>query len=218
MNTDYRNTPFSPVLEGVKEKKRAMEEKIRQEHPRAKIFYNFIRERGSAYHKEFAGIYCNKCAYCGAKWGLLPVESFEIDHFINEASFPDTLAGRAEAGRADNLVWSCVACNRGKLGLFITAPYDMILCADNGNIAKVFFRDEGFAIHICDTYANDPFIQNFFHALHLDHEARRLDYLVLMLDEMCQKEKDEERRNKLRSIQLNILKKRNMTVTTGETA
>ena len=218
MNTDYRNTPLCPVLEGIKEKKRAMEEKIRQEHPKAKIFYNFIQARGSAYHKEFAEIYCTKCAYCGAKWGLLPVESFEIDHFINEASFPKTAAGRAKAGQINNLVWSCITCNRGKSGLFIAAPYDTILCVDNGNIAKVFFRDEGFAIQICDTYANDPFIKSFFHALHLDHEARRLDYLVLMLDEMCQKEKDEGRKSKLMRIQLNILKKRNMTVTAGGTS
>lgn len=42
MNTDYRNTPLCPVPEGIKEKKQAMEKKIRQEHPKAKIFYNFI--------------------------------------------------------------------------------------------------------------------------------------------------------------------------------
>jgi len=218
MIADYRNTPFGPALEGIKEKKQALEGKIRGEHPKAKVFYNFIRKRGSTYHKEFANIYCNKCAYCGAKWGVLPVESFEIDHFINEASFPKNLTGRAEAGRVDNLVWSCITCNRGKLGLFIEAPYDTILCVDNGNITKVFFRDRRFAIQICDTYANDPFIRSFFHALHLDHEARRLDYLVLMLDEMCQKEKDEERKSKLMEIEFNILKKRNMTVTVGGTS
>ena len=92
-DNDYRNTIYCPVLDKVEEQKNALEKEIKLAFPRTKIIYNKVNERNSEYHKKFAKIYNNKCAYCGAMWGLLPVESFEVDHFFNEASFPDTTAG-----------------------------------------------------------------------------------------------------------------------------
>lgn len=156
-----------------------------------------------------------KCAYCGAMWGLLPVESFEVDHFFNEASFPDTTAGRTEAGRMINLAWACISCNRGKRGITIKPPYDDLLNVDNGNIATVFKRDEDYYIQICDTYQDDEFVQQFYDALHLGYETRRLDYLGLQIEGKYQVEKDEECKRKLGETLSILLKKRNRMAVTG---
>lgn len=213
---DYRNTEYCPILNKVEEQKQVLEKEIKSEFPRTKIVYNKVNNRDSVYHKKFAQIYNNKCAYCGALWGLLPVESFEVDHFLNEASFPDTTEGRVEAGRMINLVWSCISCNRGKREITIKPPYDDLLNVDNGNIAMVFRRDREFYIRICNTYQNDKFIQQFYKSLHLGYETRRLDYLGLQLEGKYQAEKDEKRKNKLGECLSILMKERNrMVVTDG---
>lgn len=211
---DYRNTEYCPKLNNVEKQKQILEIEIKSEFPRTKIVYNKVNSRDGIYHKKFAQIYNNKCAYCGALCGLLPVESFEVDHFLNEASFPNTTEGRAEAGGMANLAWSCISCNRGKRGITIKPPYDGLLNVDNGNIAVVFKRDRDYYIRICDTYQNDKFIQQFYESLHLGYETRRLDYLGLQLEGKYQAEKDEKRKQKLGESLSILLKKRNrMTVT-----
>lgn len=212
---DYRNTEYCLKLNKVEEQKEILEKEIKSESPRIKIVYNKVSKRDSKYYKKFAQIYNYKCAYCGALTGLLPVESFEVDHFFNEASFPDTTEGRAEAGRMINLVWSCISCNRGKRGITIKPPYDDLLNVDNGNIAGVFRRDKDYYIRICDTYQNDKFIQQFYESLHLGYETRRLDYLELQLEGKYQSEKDEKRKIKLGESLSILLKKRNRMTITG---
>lgn len=212
---DYRNTEYCPILNKVEKQKKVLEKEIKSEFPRTKIVYNKVNNRGSVYHKKFAQIYNNKCAYCGALWGLLPMESFEVDHFLNEASFSDTTEGRVEAGSMINLVWSCISCNRGKRGITIKPPYDDLLNVDNGNIAMVFKRDGDYYIQICETYQNDKFIEQFYENLHLGYETRRLDYLGLQLEGKYQAEKDEERKRKLGEILSILLKKRNRMTVTG---
>ena len=78
-----------------------------------------------------------------------------------------------------NLAWACISCNRG---ITIKPPYDDLLNVDNGNIATVFKRDEDYYIQICDTYQDDEFVQQFYDALHLGYETRRLDYLGLQIE------------------------------------
>lgn len=214
-DSDYRNTIYCPTLTKVKEQKKSLEQEIKSVSPRTKIIYNKVNNRGSLYHRKFAKIYNCKCAYCGTLVGLMPVELFEVDHFINEASFPKTLEGRAEAGRIDNLVWSCISCNRGKSGIPIKSPYDTILNTDNGNIAAVFKRESDYSIQICDTYKNDKFIQKFYEELHLGYETRRLDYLCLELDGKYKAEKDRKRKCKLGESLSILLKKRNHMMVTG---
>ncbi len=135
--------------------------------------------------------------------------------FFNEASFPDTTAGRTEAGRMINLAWACISCNRGKRGITIKPPYDDLLNVDNGNIATVFKRDEDYYIQICDTYQDDEFVQQFYDALHLGYETRRLDYLGLQIEGKYQVEKDEECKRKLGETLSILLKKRNRMAVTG---
>jgi 5-methylcytosine-specific restriction endonuclease McrA len=209
---DYRNTKYCPVLEQVGRKKRLLEEKIKKDSPKTTILYNKVRLRQGIYHKEFAKIYNEKCAYCGCMWGILPTESFEVDHFVNEAAYPNTKEGRAEAGRMENLVWSCFTCNRGKHDMLIEPPYDMILNVDNGNIAKVFVRDEDYSIKIEDTYKNDKFVLSFYKALHLEYEARRLDYLALKLQGKYKNEADPARKQKLGEALYLLIEKRNTFV------
>lgn len=213
---DYRNTQYCPMLDHVVGKKQILEEEIKTKYPRTRIIYNKVHNRKGPYHKKFANIYNNKCAYCGALWGLLPVESFEVDHFLHEASFPPTTGGKADAGRMMNLVWSCISCNRGKHGIMIESPYDQLLNVDTGGITDVFRREPDFSIRIRDTYQNDEFIQKFYKALHLNHEARRLDYLALELEGKYQEEKNEERRQKLGEILSRLMKRRNCMVTVDE--
>jgi len=212
---DYRNTQYCPVLDNVQEKKQDLEVKIKFESPRTRIFYNKVSDRKSPYHKMFAEIYNDKCAYCGVIWGLLPVESFEVDHFINEASFLERANGRAEAGKLENLVWACISCNRGKWKITIPAPYDDILNVDNENISKVFMRDKDFYIRICDTYKEDEFIHEFYKELRLDYQTRRLDYLALQLQGKYRNEKDEVRKSELGEC-LSLLLMRRNRMTTGE--
>lgn len=212
---DYRNTEYCLILNNIKEKKRILEKEIQSKFPKTKIIYNQVKKRGSIYHKKFAEIYHNKCAYCGAMWGLLPAESFEVDHFLNIASFPDTIDGRIEAGKMINLVWSCISCNRLKRGITIKSPYDNLLDTDNGNIALVFKRDSDYYIRICDTYQDDEFIKEFYESLHLGYEARRLDYLALQLEGKYRNEKDENRRQKLGESLSLLLQKRNRIVNAG---
>lgn len=214
---DYRNTGYCPVLNNVEEQKQILEEEIKSAFPRTKIIYNKVRDRDGLYLKKFAKIYNGKCAYCGVMCGLLPVESFEVDHFLNEASFPDTTEGRSEAGKMINLIWSCISCNRGKRAITIKSPYDVLLNVDNGNIATVFKRDKDYYIRICDTYQDDEFIQQFYEELHLGYETRRLDYLGLQLEGKYQTEKDEERKRKLGESLSILLKKRNRMTATGGT-
>lgn len=213
---DYRNTMYCIALEDVGRKKQALEEEIKSEFPHTKILYNKVHDRKNVYHDKFAEIYNGKCGYCGVLWGLLPTESFEVDHFINEASFPKTTEGKAKAGRLKNLVWSCISCNRGKHGLTIIPPYDNILNVDNGNIANVFSRDENLYIQICDTYKDDDFIKQFYKGLHLGYEARRLDYLGLRLQGMYQNQEDEEKKSQLGEMLSLLIKKRNRMKTTSE--
>lgn len=212
---DYRNTEYCPAFDKIEEQKQVLEKEIKSESSRIKIVYNKVKNRDSVYHKKFAQIYNSKCAYCGALWGLLPVESFEVDHFLNEASFPDTTEGRVEAGKMTNLVWSCISCNRGKRGITIRPPYDDLLDVDNGNIAMIFRRDRDCYIRICDTYQNDTFIQQFYESLHLGYESRRLDYLVLQMERMYRAEKDTKRKRKLGESISILLKKRNRMTVTG---
>lgn len=210
-NKDYRNTEYCPCLKKVVEQKEILEKEIQLSHPHIKIIYNKVKKRNSIYHQKFYEIYNKKCAYCGAMLGLLPLESFEVDHFINEASFPHTTEGRSEAGRMNNLVWACISCNRGKSGITIEPPYDDLLNVDNGNIAKIFKRDESFNIKISDAYQDDKFIQRFYNNLHLGYERRRLDYLAVQLQGMYQSEKDEIQKSKLGEMLFRLLKDRNQS-------
>lgn len=211
---DYRNTKYCRKLINVSDKKKKLAEEIQKDSPRTKIIYNKVRDRNGKYHKRFYDIYNGKCAYCGILLGILPLEDFEVDHFINEASFSDTPEGRITAGRMENLVWSCMPCNRAKGEISIEPPYDQLLNTDNGNICKVFYRNDEFYIKIVPKYQNDSFIKIFYDKLYFGYERRRIDYLLLQIYEKMQIETNAKKKEGLEKSFVYLLTKRNKMMMT----
>lgn len=181
---DYRNADGCPVLSNVQQKKMILENTILQNHPRQQIMYNAVRDKDSTFFKEFAKIYNQKCAYCGAKIGHTDIRLFEVDHFICQSSYSNDTQGRIAAGKTSNLALSCLSCNRGKGDLLIDGKYRELLNPDDGSIATVFFRDDNYYIRVEDAYSDDPVVQSFFKQLMLESELRRLDYLLLEMNNL----------------------------------
>ena len=211
INMDYRNTDICTSLSEVPAKKSRLDEKIRGEHKKAKIMYNCINDKQGDYFKEFAKIYNHKCAYCGASLKFTDVRLFEIDHFVCEAAFSDDTAGRAKAGKIENLTLSCYSCNRGKGRLHIDADHQPILNPDDNSIAAVFYRNEDYYIEINNIYSEDSLIQLFYEKLLLGSEARRLDFLLLEMDNLIGKLRisNQELANKLEQCTGKLMQKKN---------
>lgn len=178
-NKDYRNTANCPILVDVALKKRALECEILKKHKRAKIMYNFVHDKQDVYFKRFSEIYNCKCAYCGVLMKFSDIRLFEVDHFICEDAFSKDVVGRSKAGKVSNLVLACYSCNRGKGNLMIDEDHQRILNPDDGSIARVFDRNEEYYIFIQRDYAEDPLVVDFYKKLSLGSQFRRLDYLLL---------------------------------------
>lgn len=190
-NNDYRNTDSCPILENIDIKKSDLERLVKREHPRVRIMYNEIKKKNGKYFKKLETLYNHKCAYCGIITILNDIRLFEVDHFICEASYEDSTSGRAEAGKVSNLIFSCYSCNRGKKGMILSGKYRNLLNPDDNSIAQVFFRDENYYIKIRDEFQDDSFIQKFYDDLSLGNEFRRLDYLLLEINSLSEKFKDD---------------------------
>ena len=212
INKDFRNTDACPQLVDVVLKKNNLENKIRRERKRVRIIYNSIRDKQSEYFKEFAQIYNNKCAYCGALLGIIDIRLFEIDHFICEADFTNDTVGRIEAGKAENLVFSCYSCNRGKGSLHIDEEHRIMLNPDDCSIADVFFRDADYYFRIKDDFNNDEQVRLFYNSLTLGSESRRIDYLLLEIKNLIHKKKNTELANRLEQCMGLLLLKKNNTL------
>lgn len=182
--TDYRNTKQCLSLVEVATKKNALKLKIQGAHKRTKIIYNRINDRGSVFFKEFACIYNFKCAYCGTSINITDGRLFEIDHYICESAFSNDTAGRIEAGKIENLIFSCYSCNRGKRNLHIKDNHLPLLNPDDNSISNVFLRNSDYYIKIQEKYLEDKFIQLFYAKLMLGSEFRRLDFLLLEMDKL----------------------------------
>jgi 5-methylcytosine-specific restriction endonuclease McrA len=212
-SADYRNTDRCLSLSEVATKKDRLEQKIRKKHIRTKILYNRINNKQDEYFKEFAEIYNYKCAYCGAALKFTDIRLFEIDHFVCEAAYPNSTEGRAKAGKIENLVLSCFSCNRGKGQLHIGIEHQTILNPDDNSIAAVFFRDDGYYIKIAKGYINDSPVQLFYEKLMLGSEAKRLDFLLLEMDNLiCQyKISNKKLADKLEQCKGRLMEKKNYT-------
>lgn len=188
-DNDYRNTVGCPVLTNVDEKKDKLERKIQYEHKRAKIMYNFVRDRRYDYFDIFAKIYNKKCAYCGISVGIENIRLFEVDHFVCESSFSSDLAGKSEAGKVSNLVFSCYSCNRWKKNLYLNDELQKKLNPDDNSISQIFVRDDDFYITIRKEYIKETDINDFYQKLFLGSEFRRLDYLLLEMENLIRIQK-----------------------------
>lgn len=175
MICDYRNTKYCPVLENVKGEKEKLENDIREKHRRQKNMYNKISDRSTEFNTRFVKIYNSKCAYCGVSMNVLPSILFEVDHYIAESTYEN----KAQAGKVENLVLACYQCNRSKKDFVIKDEYVKRLCTDDGSIADVFYRDSNYYICINDKFIDDETVRKFYEQLHLEHQSRRLDYLLM---------------------------------------
>lgn len=210
VNRDYRNTDMCPSFFEVDIKKKELERRIREKHKKVKIIYYRVNVKKDEYFRNFAEIYNYKCAYCGAVLKFTDIRLFEIDHFICESAFQDNTDGRSEAGKIENLVFSCYSCNRGKGNLHIKDGYLTQLNPDDNSIANIFDRDEAYYIEINDAYSKDVFIQLFYDKLLLGSEARRLDYLLLEMENLKNrlKNSNKELADKLEQCMFTLLQKK----------
>lgn len=177
MSSDYRNTEYCPNLSEIKSKKNALVKKIKQDHPRAVDMHNFVSDNNAVYKEQFMNAYNNKCAYCGVSISVIPIQMFEIDHFIYQKNFKT----KKEAGYIENLVLSCYTCNRGKSSLSIPTSAFNDLHPDEEGIAKTFVRDKDFYIQISADKENDPTVQDFYNELKLWSELHRIDYMLMSM-------------------------------------
>ncbi|ELC8370328.1 HNH endonuclease [Clostridium perfringens] len=207
MKEDYRNTRYCPKLKDVVVKKGYLDNKIKKEHPRAKIIYNQVRENKGDYKREFMNIYNYKCSYCGNSISNLDYNLFEVDHYICESSF----SSMELAGKLENLVLACYDCNRNKKGLVIKSKYKELLNPDLENIKEVFFRDENYYINITDRYIKDDFINLFYKQLKLGYQTRRLDFLLMNIRGLCNEISGHAESEKIKEILIKLEEKRNLT-------
>ncbi|MDD3383680.1 MAG: HNH endonuclease [Bacilli bacterium] len=185
INNDYRYTKYELKKPNKVEKKEEFKKEIRLRYPR-KNFYSIISDQNGGYKEKFLDIYDNKCVYCGNGIENLSIDLFEIDHYVNKASFEKTI----DAHKLENIYPSCRTCNRNKTSIFIndkTIYFNLL--NPNLGIEKVFFRDSDFSIKINNTYIQDNFITHFYNELGLNNLTRRLDYLLLLLRGLAKKYK-----------------------------
>lgn len=198
---DYRNTEYCKKLKRINRKKNKLLKKIKIEHSGTKIIYNSIK---NYYRAEFYSIYNNKCSYCGAPNYIVGIDRFEIDHYIHESSFN---GDNIEAGKIENLVASCVGCNRKK-GKYLIEDFSRFH-PDMNTIEKFFYRNANFEIKIIPKYRGDQKVLEFYEKLKLGSDFRRLDYLLLRLYKMIKRTKDSLVKGELSLMYIEFLEERN---------
>ena len=198
--TDYRNTIYNQYNNDILKQKEELNQKIKIKHPRLKNIYNKVKDRNSEFNKKFQEIYNRKCVYCGVNQDIMSSGLFEVDHFICESSFEGNLV---EAGVLSNLVLSCKKCNRAKGDLRWEEQYSSVFEVDSRNIVNVFCRASDYSIKIQPQYHSDDIVNKFYKKLKLDEEVRRLDYLLMTMNDFYDKyESDDRLTGLLRSIRL----------------
>lgn len=190
---DYRYTMYENKTEDIEKRKQELLYEMLMKHPRMKNHYKYLRDSNLNFKPHLLEIYDEKCVYCGNSLRNIPIDLFEIDHFINVASFKKN---DSYANCIDNLFPSCKACNRLKGDFYIKGEYIKIL-NPNKEISNVFFRDDMYNIKISNKYVDDKTIESFYNTLLLDNEVRRLDYLLLSMKGFASRLDDGEKKCKL---------------------
>ena len=206
MKNDYRNTVYGVPKKNIINEKKALEERIKREHPRVKIIYNQINKKDSEYNKQFRNIYNNKCAYCGITTDVISSELFEVDHFICESSYS---GDSINAGKINNLVLSCKKCNGAKKDFIWSEAYSPRFNVDDESITELFYRNEEYSIRIEQKYITDNIICSFYRKLKLDEEIRRLDFLLMNMYGFYNKYSDDKKIEKILKCIMLLQKKRN---------
>ena len=203
---DYRCTRYCKSLAGIEDRKDLVKKLVKKDHPRAIDMHNYVSVNGSTHKNEFMKAYNYKCSYCGVSLDIIPSIMFEVDHFINEASFPT----KAAAGYMENLVLACYDCNRKKSSFTITPDSRDDIYPDKEEIIESFIRDENYYIKISPNKQKNMTVVNFYNELNMGNELHRLDYLLMSMIGLARKlSSNENVANKLGQAILLLKTKRN---------
>lgn len=176
---DYRKTKYCKPLDGIQERKAKVRQSVLADHPRAIDMHKYVSDNSEKYKLEFMEAYNYKCAYCGVSSHLIPKDSFEVDHYINQKS--DRFSSKKDAGDIKNLVLACQDCNHSKNAFPITEEIEDDLNPDKKNILSIFCRDDMFYIKLTESGKNNQNATCFYERLHLGSEIHRIDYLVMSM-------------------------------------
>ncbi len=213
MLNDYRNTKYCLTLNNIKLEKKEFLKFLKKDHPRAKNIYNYINSNNGMnlkYKLKFSKCYNWKCSYCGYGGDAMFYDKwqFEIDHFIYRGL--DQFYSAVESGNINNLVLSCVNCNRKKSNFEVIDKYYKQLHPDI-DIKNAFIRDDMFYIKISEDFENNEYIKDFYNKLQLGNQLHRLDYLLMNLVGLQKKYEDNINIHDKLSKIINIIKyKRNL--------
>ena len=185
---DYRKTKYCKPLDGIQERKAKVRQSVLADHPRAIDMHKYVSDNSEKYKLEFMEAYNFKCAYCGASIHLIPIGSFEVDHYINQKS--GRFSTKKDAGDINNLVLACHDCNHGKNAFPITEENEDDLNPDKENILLNFCRDNMFYIKLTEFGKKKQSVICFYKKLHLGSEIHRIDYLVMSMIGLHNKLKD----------------------------
>lgn len=185
---DYRRTKYCPELVDIQDKKKKLERKIKDAHPRAQDMHTYISDNSDVFKSMFIQVYNGKCAYCGVSVDLLQKNIFEIDHFLYEKS--SRFTSKKEAGYMGNLILACHDCNHNKGSFGIEDEQYDKLHPDGEGIKESFIRDEQYYIRISDKNKDNRCIGEFYKRLKLGSELHRLDYLLINIIGMQRNHKD----------------------------
>lgn len=191
--TDYRVVDNKNPLNNIDDKKKEFQKIFESKHPKAKDYYKYINKIDSELNKNFANIYGKRCAYCGIDYNIKNLENFVVDHFICQASGEDYI------NHLSNLIYACDYCNKIKSNFKISKEDSIILHPDQ-ELGKTFYRDEMFRIKISKTYEDNDSVKNFHSRMKFDHERRRLEYLILVINEWLSTTQDKDERYNLLEI------------------
>lgn len=209
MENDYRNTIYCPALRDISKNKNKVKELVLLEHPKAVDLHNYISNNYTKYKIEFIKAYNYKCAYCGVSVKLIPIEFFEVDHYIYQKS--ERFKSKKDAGYIENLVLSCHNCNHNKSSFIIEDEVYDNLHPDNKKICECFYRDDLYYIRMTESGPSDNNILLFYNKLKLGSEVHRLDFLLMnLIGFLKQHRLDSENEVKLAEIIENLRTKRNL--------
>lgn len=209
MLDDYRNTEFCPQLGNIEDRKRDVVNMVKRDHPHARDMHAYISKNAGPYKHAFIGAYNGKCSYCGVSISIIPMDSFEIDHFIYKED--PRFEAKADAGYIENLVLACHRCNHAKSSLVVPDESHKYLHPDKPGIRETFIRDDDFYIKISPEKSEDKDIKRFYDKLELGAEVHRLDFLLINMLGLRTKIPENSTANKIMGEAITLLQtKRNL--------
>jgi len=175
---DYRSTILSVLPSDISDLKIKLHKKITEES-KLKNMYSAVNDRRfkSLYRK----VYEYKCAYCGVNNYVRDHDYFEVDHYYPQN--PKFGKPHDKVDTLENLVLACFKCNRAKGNLTLPNSKYAQFHPDT-TIKDVFKRHKDFSIVIDASYASNEYAIKIYNKLELYSQFRRLDYLLMELNDL----------------------------------